>query len=157
LGFGLSMLATYLASLGNVLSLKLKSLDVPVMQSNTIGMSYGALFCILFSLLLGARFNYDFRLGYSISLLALAIFASVLGFGCYLPLVQKIGASRAGYTSVMFPIVALTLSTLFEGYHWSASAAVGLVLVLAGNLILLLRPRAPAPIAAPQLQKDPIG
>ena len=157
LGFGLSMLATYLASLGNVLSLKLKALDIPVVQSNTIGMSYGALFCILFSLLLGAAFNYDLRLGYSISLAGLALFASVIGFGCYLTLVQKIGAGRAGYTSVMFPIVALTLSTFLEGYHWSTLAAVGLVLVLAGNLILLLRPRAPAPIAAPRLQKDPIG
>lgn len=153
LGFGLSMAATFLASLGNILSLKLKALAIPVVQSNTIGMSYGGLFCVLFSLAMGLPFNYDFRPGYTISLIGLALFASVIGFGAYLTLVQKIGAGRAGYTSVMFPVVALSLSTLLEGYHWGPLAALGLALVLSGNLILLLRRRAPA--AAPELQKGP--
>jgi drug/metabolite transporter (DMT)-like permease len=154
LGFGLSMVATFLASLGNIISMKLKALEIPVVQSNTIGMSYGALLCVLFSLVIGVPFNYDFRPGYTISLLGLAFFASVVGFGAYLTLVQKIGAGRAGYTSVMFPVVALTLSTLFEGYQWAPLAALGVVLVLSGNLILLLRKRMPAPL--PQLQKDPV-
>jgi drug/metabolite transporter (DMT)-like permease len=153
IGFGLSMLATLSASFGNIISVKLKALDIPVVQSNTIGMTYGGLFCVLFSLAMGLPFNYDFRPGYSISLVGLAFFASVVGFGAYLTLVQKIGAGRAGYTSVMFPIVALTLSTLFEDYQWAPLAALGVALVLSGNLILLLRKRVAAP--APVLQKGP--
>jgi drug/metabolite transporter (DMT)-like permease len=151
------MLATFLASLGNMISVKLKAVEIPVVQSNTIGMTYGAAFCALFSVLIGAPFNYDPRLGFTISLLGLALFASVFGFGAYLTLVQKIGASRAGYTSVIFPIIALLLSTVLEGYRWTPLAGLGLVLVLSGNLILLLKRKPPVPIATPVFQKGPTG
>ena len=151
IGFALSMLATYLASLGNVLSVKLKSVNVPVMQANTWGMTYGALFCAVFAVVSGAPFNYDPRTTYTVWLLLLAIFASVIGFGTYLTLVQRIGAGRAGFSSVLFPLVALSISTLFEGHRWTPLAGAGVVLVLSGNLILLLRRRAPAA----QLQKGP--
>src|SRR5262249_18471549 len=157
LGLGLSMLATLLASFGNMVSVKLKALAIPVVQSNTIGMTYGAAFCAIFALINGSPFNFDSRPSFVVSLLGLALFASVFGFGAYLTLVQKIGAGRAGYTSVIFPIIALAISTFREGYQWTSLAAVGIALVLAGNLILLLRPRAAAPMPAPQLQKDPIG
>ena len=151
LGLGLSLLATYLASLGNMVSVRLKALAVPVLESNTIGMSFGALFCVGFALAAGAAFTYDPRPAYTISLIGLALFATVIGFGCYLQLVQRIGAARAAYTSVMFPVVALTLSTLLEGYQWSPLAGLGFALVLSGNLLVLWRPRdaerrdAPAP------------
>lgn len=151
-GLGLSLLATYLASLGNMVSVKLKVLAIPVVESNTIGMSFGAVFCIAFALLAGASFDYDPRPAYTISLIGLALFATVIGFGCYLTLVQRIGAARAAYSSVMFPVVALSLSTLLEGYQWSPLAGLGFALVLSGNLLVLTRPRdaaVPAPQSAP--------
>lgn len=140
-GLGLSLLATYLASLGNMVSVRLKTLSIPIVESNTIGMSFGALFCIGFALLAGASFTYDPRPAYTVSLIGLALFATVIGFGCYLSLVQRIGAARAAYTSVVFPVVALTLSTLLEGYLWSPLAGLGFALVLSGNLLVLTRPR----------------
>lgn len=154
LGLGLSLLATYLASLGNMVTVKLKAFQIPVLESNTIGMAYGALFCVAFALLADAPFIYDWRPAYSISLICLAVFATVIGFGCYLTLIQRIGADRAAYTSVMFPIVALTLSTLLEGYRWSPLAAAGVALVLFGNLLILTRRRAlPAPL--PEIAPSP--
>lgn len=149
IGFALSMLATFLASLGNVLSVKLNLVNVPVMQANAWGMAYGALFCAVFALVSGAAFNYDPRTSFTVSLVLLAVFASVIGFGTYLTLVQRIGAGRAGFSSVLFPLVALSISTAFEGHRWTPLAGAGVVLVLSGNLILLLRKRVPAP----QLQK----
>ena len=77
-----------------------------------------------------------------LSLVYLALFASVFGFGAYLTLLQRIGADRAAYSSVLFPLVALALSTLVEGYRWTPLAAIGVALVLAGNLVVLRRPRA---------------
>jgi drug/metabolite transporter (DMT)-like permease len=153
IGFVLSMIATYLASLGNVLSVKLKNLRVPVVQANAWGMTYGALFCALFALVSGAAFNYDPRTSFTVSLILLAVFASVIGFGSYLTLVQKIGAGRAAFSSVLFPLVALSISTVLEDHHWTPLAGGGVLLVLSGNLILLLRRRTPVP--APQLQKGP--
>jgi drug/metabolite transporter (DMT)-like permease len=63
------------------------------------------------------------------------VFGSVIGFTAYLMLVGRIGPERAAYCTVLFPIVALAVSTVFEGYRWSALAVVGLVLVVAGNLV----------------------
>jgi len=78
------------------------------------------------------------------ALLYLAIPGSVIGFTAYLLLVGRIGPDRAAYSTVLFPIVALTISTIYEGYHWTPTALAGLALVLAGNLLafLPLAPRA---------------
>jgi hypothetical protein len=49
--------------------------------------------------------------------------------------------------------VALTLSTLLEGYLWSPLAGLGFALVLSGNLLVLTRPRevaVPPPPATAQ-------
>jgi drug/metabolite transporter (DMT)-like permease len=136
-----------------VLSVKLKNVNVPVVQANAWGMTYGAVFCAAFAIAQGASFNYDPRTAYTVSLILLAVFASVIGFGTYLTLVQKIGAGRAAFSSVLFPLVALSISTVVEDHHWTPLAVAGVVLVLSGNLILLLRRRVAAP--APELQKGP--
>ena len=62
---------------------------------------------------------------------------TILAFWAYLTLVSRIGANKAAYATVMFPVVALTLSSIFEGYDWELLGIVGLILVLSGNAILL--------------------
>lgn len=141
IGLGLSLLATYSASLGNMVSVRHKARAIPVIESNAIGMAYGAGFALLFALARGAPLAFDMSWGYAVSLVYLALFGSVIGFGAYLTLLQKIGADRAAYSSVLFPLVALGLSTWLEGYRWTPLAAVGVALVLAGNLIVLRRRR----------------
>ncbi len=59
----------------------------------------------------------------------------MIGFTAYLTLVGRIGPERAAYCTVLFPLVALAVSTVFEGYQWSPLAVVGLLLVVAGNLV----------------------
>ena len=49
---------------------------------------------------------------------------------------------------MLFPVVALTLSTIYEGYQWNALAIAGLLLVLGGNVLAFLKPRANPPLAA---------
>ena len=41
---------------------------------------------------------------------------------------------------MMTPVVALLLSTLFEGYRWTLPAAAGLALIVVGNALVLRRP-----------------
>ena len=43
----------------------------------------------------------------------------------------------------MFPLIALGMSTLFEGYQWSTSAILGLVLILLGNAVMFYRRKRP--------------
>lgn len=61
-------------------------------------------------------------------------------------LVARIGSARAGYATVLFPIVALTASTLLEGYRWTGMAIMGVVLACAGNVVMFKR-RGTAPVA----------
>lgn len=143
-GLGLSLVGTYLASLGNLVSVKLRARSVPVVEGNAISMGYGAIAAIVVSLLSGGSFVFDGRPSYLLSLILLAFFASVIAFNFYLTLVQRIGAGRAAYSAVLFPLVALTISTLVEGYHWTGLAVLGIVLVLCGNVILLRRGTARA-------------
>ncbi len=51
---------------------------------------------------------------YVAALIYLAVFASVIGFTAYLMLVARIGSAQAGYATVVFPVVALLLSTVAE-------------------------------------------
>jgi drug/metabolite transporter (DMT)-like permease len=70
-------------------------------------------------------------------MLYLTVFGSIVAFGCYMSLISRIGAEYAAYVTLLMPIIALIISTLFEGYLWTANALLGVTLVLAGNLIII--------------------
>ncbi len=141
-GLFLSLAATYFASLGNMISVRHKRARIPVIESNAIGMAYGALCSLAVATLLGVPFVYDPRPIFSVALIYLAVVASIVGFGCFLTLIQRIGADRAAYATVLFPIVALGVSTWLEGYRWTPLAAAGVILVLLGNVLVLMRRKA---------------
>ena len=133
----LGVIATYFASLGNIISLHNQKSGIQVISGNAFGMLYGTALMTLYALISGVHFNFDPSFGYVSSLMYLSVFGSALAFTLYLTLVGQIGPEKAAYATVLFPIVALTLSTLFENYRWSALAGVGLLLVLVGNVIVL--------------------
>jgi len=85
----------------------------------------------------GTPIAFDPRWPYVLSLLYLSLAGTALAFGLYLALIKRIGASRAAYSSVLFPVVALVVSTLFESYAWSVAAIVGLAVLVAGNALAL--------------------
>jgi drug/metabolite transporter (DMT)-like permease len=113
------------ASLGNIVASRNQRQGLPVVQLNAFGMMYGALFVALYAAFSGRSFTFDGSAGYLLSLGYLALFGSVLAFGAYLTLVGRIGAGRAGYTGAAIPIVALVMSTLFEGLRWQAYMVLG--------------------------------
>ena len=138
-GLWMCLLATYFASIGNIVSARNQKNDIPVIQTNAWGMTYGALIMAVYALFSGVPFNYDPAPAYSLSLIYLAVFGSILAFGSYLTLIGRIGADKAAYAAVLFPVIALGLSTLFEDYQWTLRALFGFVLVLLGNYIVLSR------------------
>jgi len=127
------------ASLGNITSARNQRHGLPVIQVNAIGMAYGAAFMAVLVLLRGAPLKFEFTPGYVISLLYLAVFGSVVAFGSYLTLLGRIGPGRAGYATVLFPVIALILSTLFEGLRWDVVGVLGALLVVIGNVLILRR------------------
>ena len=139
LALGYCFLATYLASLGNIISARNQQQSLPVMQSNAYGMAYGALLMLLVALLSGASLSIETTFSYLGSLFYLALFGSVIAFGCYLSLVGRIGPGRAAYTTLLFPLVALVLSTIWEDFQWSGPAVAGIALILCGNYLALIK------------------
>ncbi len=136
-GSTFAFIGDFVASCGNMASQRAQTLSIPVVQSNAWGMLYGAVLTALYALLAGHEFTFEASVGYVVSLLYLSIFGSIIAFGAYLTLLGRIGAHKAGYAVVMFPVVALILSTLFEGLRIDLPIIVGTVLVLAGNVFVL--------------------
>ena len=155
LGLLLALVGTIIASLGNMVSARNQRHKIPVVQANAYGMGYGALIALGIALVRGSEISFDASAEYLLSLLYLAIFGSVIAFGSYLTILGRIGPDRAGYIAVLFPIVALLLSTLFEGLTWELITVLGVGLVVVGNVIAMTRRREsakedlPAPAQAP--------
>jgi len=137
LGPSLSLGGAFLASLGNMVSKSSQERGLPILQSNAWGMFYGTLITGLVAWKRDIPFAFEFTASYVSSLIFLAVFGSIVAFGAYLKLIGNIGPHKAGYALVMFPVVAVVLSLLFEGLELSPNIGIGIALVLTGNLVIL--------------------
>ncbi|RLC01997.1 MAG: EamA family transporter, partial [Deltaproteobacteria bacterium] len=137
--FGLSIvfISVLLASFGNIISARNTKNNIPVVQANAFGMGYGAILMVLIALISGKEFSFTASIPYIGSLFYLAVFGSIIAFGSYLTLIGSIGADKASYSIMVVPVVALILSSFFEGYTWNFLAISGLFLVVGGNFLAL--------------------
>ncbi|POP44438.1 EamA family transporter [Superficieibacter electus] len=140
LGTGLSLVGTYGFSLGNMISLRHQQKGLETMTTNAWAMLWGTLIMGGVALVRGDNFTPDWTVSYLGALFYLAIFGSVIGFGAYFTLVGRIGPGSAAYSTLLFPLVALTISTFYEGYVWHLNAVLGLALILTGNLVMFAKP-----------------
>lgn len=138
-GIGLALLGTGLFSLGNMVTRRIAQSRISIVEATAWGMSYGALGLGLLVWLSGAGLAAPPSRLYLGALLYLALIGSALGFTVYLLLVARIGSAKAAYATVLFPVVALSVSTLLEGYHWEGAGLIGVALTLLGNLIIFAR------------------
>ncbi len=138
-GLGLALLGTWCFSMANVISAHAQKRKVPVLPATAWGMFYGCLLLTLFALLAGHEFNFDTSPAYVGSLLYLALIGSVAAATAYLVLLGRVGPAPAAYTTVLFPVVALAISTFLEGYVWTLWAAAGLALVASGIVLVVRR------------------
>ncbi len=127
---------TLLFSWGNMASRRNATHGLPTASTNAWGMAYGALMLIVLIFATATPIMAPPDLTYTLALLYLAIFGSIIGFTTYLLLVVRVGSSRAAYATVLFPIVAITLSALFEGYQITSTTIAGMLLALAGNIVM---------------------
>ena len=125
------------ASLGNILSAYKQQKNIPVLQANAFGMLYGGFSMFMVVLILGKPLIFDTRLTYSISLLYLALFGSIVAFSSYLKLLGEIGPDRSVYVTIITPAIALLISTFYEGYRWDVYAFLGIILLFSGNFLAI--------------------
>jgi drug/metabolite transporter (DMT)-like permease len=137
IGLCLALIGAYLASVGNVVGARNARTGVPVTQANVYGMAYGGLLTMAIHFAGGGELAMDWSVGYLAPMLYLTIFGSIVAVGCYMMLIGRIGAEYAGYVTLLMPIIALLLTTIFEDFSWSVNTAFGVVVVLVGNLFIL--------------------
>lgn len=138
----LCFLGTLCASAGNLLASGNLRRGLTVLTCNTWGMIYGALTLYLVAVFTGVEIRISYERDYLLSLAYLAFFATVLAFWAYMSLLGRIGADRAAYSSLLFPIVALVLSSIVEDYRFTLWSLAGVLLVLGGNWLALRGVRA---------------
>lgn len=138
-GVGWALLGTMIFSWGNMASRRNSASGTPPIIANAWGMSIGAGVLLVLAVATRQQLIVPTDPTYVAALLYLAVFASVIGFTTYLMLVSQIGSAQAGYATVIFPVVALVISTFFEGYQWTVTAVLGVALALMGNAVMFGR------------------
>jgi drug/metabolite transporter (DMT)-like permease len=127
---------------GNMLSVAAQRRKLPIFASTAWSMTYGATFVAVLALARGDTFTIEWTVTYLGGLAYLSVVASFIAFSVYFTLLGRIGAARTGYTTVMYPVVALLISTFAEDYRWSLIGALGLAAVLIGNVLVLRVPKS---------------
>lgn len=138
---------TYWFSLGNLISLKVRTAGIPLLAGNAWAMFYGALVLGPWCLFQGVDWIMPESTTFWGATLFLAIPGSIIAFFSYITVIRTLGADKAGYATVLFPVVALSVSTWLEGFVWTGTAVSGALLALLGNYVLF---RKAAPVASGQ-------
>lgn len=138
-GIAWATLGTLIFSLGNMASRRNTALGISPITANAWGFGIGALILLTILTLTGEPFSFPSDPVYWAAALYLGAIGTVIGFTTYLMLVARIGSAKAGYATVLFPVIALLASTLFEGYIWTPTAVTGVILAGLGNVVMFRR------------------
>lgn len=141
-GLALTFLGVLAAAIGNVFARKGEEAGASILASTGWAMAYGTGLLALFALVTDRAWAFEPTLRYIGSLLYLSVFGSVIAFLLYYALARRRGYTTASYISALLPPVAMTVSSVFEAKTWGPMALGGVVLVLAGQVLLLRTKRA---------------
>lgn len=130
---------TFWFSMGNLVSIKVRLAQIPLLVANAWAMVYGAVILGVWCLLQGVEWVVPTSATFWGATVFLAVPGSIIAFYCYITVIQTLGADRAGYATVLFPVVALSVSTWLEGFEWTTTAVLGALLAILGNYVLFRR------------------
>lgn len=142
MGMLLGLGAALSASTGNMVSVRNIQKGVSISAANTFSMLYGTLFTGLIVLVTGISWSVPINPSFVGSLLYLSILGTVIAFAAYNTLLKTLGAGKAAYITIISPILAILLSYTFEGLKLGPTMLFGIVLCLAGNILVLYKPKA---------------
>lgn len=138
-GLFLALLMMTIYSFGNVLVAKNRKINAtPLYTLIAYSATVGSIFLLLFNLILGNKFIFDFSLSYVLSFSYLVLIASVLAFICLFYMIQNVGSTKANYTALIYPAIALTTSAYFEGFEMSFFSAIGFMMIVSALIIEFL-------------------
>ena len=138
IGLGLALGSPVIFSLGQIIVARNQLNELPLMRSTGVAMAYGALFAFILAMALERPIGWSWSPEYVVSFFYVALIGTLFGFYMYFTLIGRIGPGRAAYISVLLPIVALIVSTLFEGYQWTPTALAGAAIIVVGNVLVAI-------------------
>lgn len=145
LGAALTVGGILAASAANIVQAMDGAKRMPLLTLLAWSMAVGVILNAGFALATQGPPQFDTRPEYALGILYLGLLGSVVTFPLYYGLVRKVGAGTAAYSSVIVPIVAMVLSTLFEGFVWGILPAAGAAITLIGMVVALRGRSAPPP------------
>ncbi len=143
LGIGLTMLGVLSASVANVMQATKRAAALPMASLLAWGMLWGTLFDAIFAWATVGPPVVELSFGYIGGVVYLGVAASAIAFMAYFGVIRMIGPGPAAYSSVIVPVIAMGISTVFEGYRWTLLAGAGGALAMAG-LVIALTARKPS-------------
>ena len=132
----LCVMGTFFFSLGNMISTKLNFNPDYLPTITCWGMLYGSLLMFIVNWFLQQPLAFSLDFTYISSLFYLVVIGSIIAFLAYLELINRIGADKAAYTTIVIPTIAVLISLWLEDYQWNISILFGLLLVTLGNIII---------------------
>lgn len=150
LGVVLTLFGVLGASVANVIQASKTAKAQPMLTVLAWSMLIGAGIDASWALATSGPPVIDMRPGYLLGVAYLGIMGSTLTFPLYFNIIRAIGPGKAAYSSVLIPIFAMAISTVFEGYRWSGLAIAGSALALIGLVIAMRAKRAPAAPLSPE-------
>ncbi|CAN5288680.1 EamA family transporter [soil metagenome] len=141
LGIVFSLVAVVAQVCGNYFAWRGQQAGLNVMPGTAWAMAYGTCALVVYGLVTGVHWSIALTPAYIGSLLYLSVFGSVIAFGLYLNLGRSHGYTLASYIGALTPVIATVVSVVFEGARFQWTALAGLVLVIAGQVLVIRTPK----------------
>ena len=143
LGTVFALIAMMCASVSNVIQANDTGKALPMVSLLSWAMLYGTICDVILALVFAGPPVIPHEASYWMGTAYLAILGSVVTFPLYYTLIRQLGAGKAAYNGVAVIVIAMFISTLFEGYRWSPLAIAGAGLATVG-LVVALMSRSPS-------------
>ncbi len=140
LGLALAIGGVLSASVANVMQATNAGRALPAEGGLAWSMAYGGILNALLAWVLAGPPVIDTSPAFLLGLAYLGLVASAVAFSLYYAIIRAVGPGKAAYNGVVVPLVAMALSTVFEGYRWTPLAVAGGLLAMVG-LVVALRSR----------------
>lgn len=137
LGIALTVFSVFMSAAASMVATGHPKRGITLFAGMAWAMLYGALLAFVMALALHGTPTISLTTPYLLSLTYLAVFGSIVAFGSYFTVLNRIGAARAGYIGVMVPVVALLISAVFEKFDWHLLTFAGVAVSVIGNVIIL--------------------
>jgi len=142
IGIAMTLTGVAAAVVGNIFARRGELAGAGVAASTAWAMAYGAAALALFALATGKVWSIQPSWEYALSFLHLSVNGSVVAFLMYYGLARRRGYATASYVSALAPVLAMLMSSLFEGKSWGLLALAGVILALTGQVLFLRARRA---------------